>query len=90
MIINNSGSDGIRFFNNGGGADVDNNLFQNLQIFESEEPLNWSLTFDIRKYKKEKLNAEKLTAILQVVHQNEVIQKDIHIKARGVSRKTGA
>ncbi len=58
-----------------------------LQIFESEKPLNWSLTFDIRKFRKEKLDGDKLPAVLKVVHQNEIIQKDIHLKARGVARK---
>lgn len=62
-------------------------LFHDLQIFESNKPLNWSLTFDIRKFRKEKFDNEKLPAILTLHNRNGIIQKNIHLKARGVSRK---
>lgn len=58
-------------------------------IFDSYDPLHCSLTFDIRKFRKEKFEDKKIPAVL-IFHKNDSvsIQKDIYIQARGESRKT--
>ena len=68
----------------------DNTLvFSDKDIFDSEDLLNCSLTFDIRTFRKEKFSDEKIEAILSYhVNDSISIHKDIYIKARGVSRKT--
>ena len=63
-------------------------LLGDLKIFESNVPLNWSLTFDIRKFRKEKADSEKLPAVLTLHHQNGKTKKNISLKARGEARKT--
>lgn len=58
-------------------------------IFSSDEPINCSLIFDIKEFRKGKFIGDKLPAIL-TYHKNDSISidKDIYIEARGVSRKT--
>jgi len=63
-------------------------LFLDQDIFDSDSIINCSLTFDIRKFRKEKYKEEKIPAILSF-HKNDslTIHKEIQIEARGESRK---
>ncbi len=63
-------------------------LIRDLQIFKSDEPLNWSLTFDIKEFRREKHENKKLPAVLTLHHEDRVDKIDIRIVARGESRKT--
>ncbi len=58
------------------------------EVFSSDDPLQCSLTFNIKKFRKEKMEGNKIPAIL-TYHKNDSvnISKDIHIEARGQSRK---
>nr|NQU89433.1 hypothetical protein [Bacteroidota bacterium] len=63
-------------------------LVFNPDIFSSDKPLQWSLTFDIRKFRNEKDDEEKLPATLTIYDDDSsVVQRNISIKARGESRK---
>jgi len=67
---------------------INDSLVHKHNIFDSDEPLFWSLTFDIRKFRKDKFKNEKLPAVLTYFKKDSVsVHKDIHIEARGVSRK---
>jgi len=67
---------------------INDTLVHKHNIFDSDEPLHWSLTFDIRKFRKDKFKNEKLPAVLMYRKKDSVsVHKDIHIEARGVSRK---
>ena len=71
-------------------SNTDSLKFQQ-DIFSSDEALQWSLTFNIRKFRNEKADEEKLPAILSI-HEigDSAVSKDISIKARGESRKKSA
>jgi hypothetical protein len=65
---------------------------QNLKVtlFDSDDPLQITLRFDISAYKKNKSDVEYLNAIL-TYHTSETdsINKNIKVRARGEIRRTG-
>jgi len=57
-------------------------------IFDKEDPLICTLTFDVREFTKTKSEDKKIPALLSY-HKNDsiAVTQDIHIEARGQSRK---
>ncbi len=63
-------------------------LVTNADLFESAEPLELTLTFDMKKYQREKHKEEYMPVHLKL-HVNDTIdiEKDVRIKSRGNFRK---
>ena len=62
-------------------------FYQNWELFDDDKPLTLSLSFDTKKFRKEKYKAEKMPAVISVHLKDTTINKEIRIKARGEFRR---
>ncbi|MDX2443010.1 MAG: hypothetical protein QNK30_04330 [Bacteroidales bacterium] len=61
---------------------------QDWLLFEEVEPLRLSLAFDRKLFRKNTIKEEYQPAVLSVHLPDTVIDRDIRIRARGITRKT--
>jgi hypothetical protein len=67
----------------------DDSLHQQIRLFESEEILEITLSFDITRYKRTKAQEEELDAILVYkTSQSDSIIREVKVRARGEMRKS--
>jgi hypothetical protein len=71
-----------------GDSQLGDTLVTNVDLFEGDEPLELTLTFDMKRYQREKQKEEYMPVQL-VLHVNDTldIEKEVRIKSRGNFRK---
>lgn len=69
-------------------AELGDTIHTNVDLFEGSEPLEMTLTFDVKKYLKEK-NSDEYIPVELLVHFNDTLDigKSVRIKSRGEFRK---
>ena len=72
-----------------GSPDSGDTIVTNVDIFEGQDPLEFTLTLDLKHYQREKYKAEYIPAEL-LIHVNDTldIEKTMRIKSRGEFRKS--
>lgn len=71
-----------------GMADLGDTIFTGVDLFEGSEPLEMTLTFDVKKYVRAKYSEDYIPVDLSL-HFNDTIdiKKEVRIKSRGAFRK---
>ncbi len=64
-------------------------LITNVDLFEDTEPLEMTLTLDLKRFQKEKYKEAYMPVHLSIqVNDTLEVQKDVRIKSRGEFRKS--
>jgi len=62
-------------------------FYQDWELFGEDEPLILSLSFDAKRFKKEKFDGDKIPAVVSLHLKDTIINNDIRMNARGEFRR---